>query len=433
MFPYFMDVSASLFQSFLIVDFILKFNGINWKKCTYAPVFTALHFAVAVIGDFFAPGFNLFITGTSFVQSILFALLVCRRHPGSAILSACIYKTVHILIGSFTYSVMSAILDDFDSLMQGEDGAPRYLYIIICNLLLFAILKLILHLFSYKENADKKTGLTAFLMTSLTLVGLGTTMSLAEAEFISRIAVQIVILTCIFILSNVVLYLLIHQLQQLQKVRYEMQLLKDQMNFEESRHNDAIAIWDNIRKVQHDIKQHLTVIQCQLEEGKLEECKQYVGDLIPATYRMGTMIQSGNMVLDYLINSKLCPLDKTQVVISGSVANLSDIRDIDLACIIGNILDNAIEAISDLSEKRIELIFTNQNSTRVIICKNTIGQSVLKTNKELASTKPGGHGYGHIIVDKIVERYNGMVGYFEEGDMFGVQIMLPRQEFSVRP
>lgn len=305
--------------------------------------------------------------------------------------------------------------------MQGENGKPRYIYIIICNLLLFAALKLILYFFAYKKNADKKIGLIAFL----TLVELGATVSLTEAAFISRIAVQIVILTCIFVSSNVILYLLIHQIQQLQKAKYEMQLLKNQMRFDENQYNDAIAIWDNIRKVQHDIKQHLTIIQCQLEEGKIDECKKYVGDLIPTTICMGKMIKSGNHVLDYIINSKLCSLDKTQVIIAGSVADLSDIRDMDLVCIIGNILDNAIEAISELSERRIELLFSNQNSVRVIICKNTIGQSVLETNRELASTKSGGHGYGHVIVNKIVENYNGMVDYFEEGDMFGVQIMLP--------
>lgn len=93
----------------------------------------------------------------------------------------------------------------------------------------------------------------------------------------------------------------------------------------------------------------------------------------------------------------------------------------------GNILDNAIEAIAPLERKKIELLFLKQNSNRVIICKNTIAESVLAKNKDLNSTKTadGTHGYGHIIINKIVQDYNGMVEYFEEDGMFGVQVILP--------
>ena len=94
---------------------------------------------------------------------------------------------------------------------------------------------------------------------------------------------------------------------------------------------------------------------------------------------------------------------------------------------IGNILDNAIEAIAPLERKKIELLFLKQNSNRVIICKNTIAESVLVKNKDLHSTKKvdGSHGYGHIIINKIVEDYHGMVDYYEEDGMFGVQVVLP--------
>ena len=63
----------------------------------------------------------------------------------------------------------------------------------------------------------------------------------------------------------------------------------------------------------------------------------------------------------------------------------------------------------------------------MILFKNTIGRSVLKSNPDLKSTKKDGssHGYGHKIVEKIVKDHRGMIDYFEEGDMFGVQIILP--------
>ncbi|MBQ7337577.1 MAG: GHKL domain-containing protein, partial [Clostridia bacterium] len=72
-----------------------------------------------------------------------------------------------------------------------------------------------------------------------------------------------------------------------------------------------------------------------------------------------------------------------------------------------------------------------KNANRMIICKNTIQQSVLKDNKRLLSTKkePDVHGLGHQIVEATAEKYQGMVDYFEEDDMFGVQVMLPMDTY----
>ena len=175
------------------------------------------------------------------------------------------------------------------------------------------------------------------------------------------------------------------------------------------------------------MKQHFSLISAQLDEGKVDESREYLRKLLPEIESMGRVIRSDNKTIDYIINSKLASLKDTQIVISGLIADFSDIEDRDLACLFGNILDNAVEAISELEEKRIEILFSVENASRMVIIKNTIGKSVLKVNPELKSTKKDGsaHGYGHKIVEKIVKDHRGMIDYFEEDDMFGVQIIFP--------
>ena len=139
--------------------------------------------------------------------------------------------------------------------------------------------------------------------------------------------------------------------------------------------------------------------------------------------------------MDYLINSKLTSLNDTEIVVSGAIGDLTDIKESDLVCLIGNILDNAVEALQGIQNnrnKRIELLFMKQNSNRIFICKNTIEKSVLENNRELQTTKKSKdtHGLGTKIIAKIVSDYNGMVDYFEEFDMFGVQVILPEVKKS---
>ena len=212
------------------------------------------------------------------------------------------------------------------------------------------------------------------------------------------------------------------------KNKYELSLMRERIESEKSRTEEASAIWEKIRKLKHDLKNHFTVLKGKLDDGNVESCKKYLSELNQTVDSMGNLIKSGNSVIDYIINTKLSHLDGVRVLISGYVDNYSDIDDVDLACILGNVIDNAIEAQESVKTmKRIELSFLKKNSNRIIICKNTVSGSVLKNNKQLRTTKKcrDSHGLGHQIVEETVKKYDGIVDYFEEEDVFGVQIILP--------
>jgi len=223
---------------------------------------------------------------------------------------------------------------------------------------------------------------------------------------------------------------MIAQIDRLQRHKYELKLLEEKMQFEKKRYDEANIIWDNIKHIRHDMKQHFSVVLGQIQSGDINECQKYISNLLPEIESMGNIVKTDNSVVNYILNSKLSTIKNVDIVISGIVKDFNDIESRDLACIIGNILDNAIEALNKIADshpKRLELIFANQNSSRIILCKNSIEKSVLKTNKNLVSTKPhsDSHGFGHKIVEKIVRNYCGTVNYFEEDGMFGVQIIIP--------
>ncbi|MBQ7285118.1 MAG: ATP-binding protein, partial [Alphaproteobacteria bacterium] len=312
------------------------------------------------------------------------------------------------------------------------DATIRYIYLLAHKIALFAVLQALLYIFQVDNSLDIKNGLLTFVFSCITIFGLGTAIYIYATISDPTIQWQIFTIALAFIGLNILLYILISQISKLQKSKYELKLLEEKLEFEKARHNDAHAIWSNIRKIQHDIKQHLTVINSQLENNEIDDCKKYIGNLLPNVEQIGKLIKSDNKILDYLINSKLSNLPNTEIIISGSIGSLADIKEFDLACLFGNILDNAIEAIQNVEEKRIELLFLRQNSNRIIICKNTINGSVLKTNRELKTTKKSkdSHGYGTKITEKIVSDYHGMIDYFEEFNMFGVQIVLPEQTKS---
>lgn len=432
--PVAFELTATLFQSFISVWFIARFHRHRYFGDGISLLFSALLSVSAILGDYFQPGFSTFPLIRFFSLNLLYALLICGRSYARAVLSVCIIQTDLTVVAALTYSVLSYVVDDFDIAMQGSDSLLRYVYLVIGNLLFFVVAKLILNLSVADGSPKPRTTLATFSASLLTLLGLGATMKIADYPFAGQIKISIIILTCVFVAINIILYFLVDWIHKLEKLRAELQLMRERLRFEEERIQDAGTMLETCRQIRHDMKQHLILIEGYLKDGKTTECQEYIAQLSSETNMSGQLIQTGSTVIDYLTNSKLGRLCGVQVKVSGDIGNLSDIREVDLSCLLGNLLDNAVEAVSKLPDsfpgKQIELTFAKYRQNRIILCCNSIQESVLKKNPYLNSTKPdaGEHGLGHKVVAEIVRKYGGFLTYFEEDGMFGAQIILPDKD-----
>lgn len=414
----------------LLIWFVPRFNETTVKKHLGALAWAGMLLIFQLFADRLLQGFDLLYALIDFLIVLCFAFSLGKRKRLWQAFSAFVYVITVMLLNTLVFALFSFVLEDTTIIIQGgkTDLLPRFLYIVVCKLGHFALYGLLLQIFKKNQTLNWFSAILAFFFSVSTAVGLGTVIKLAELNRSLESNYPILFLSVILILLNAILYLLIWQVQNLMRSKFELRLMQERMDAEKSRIDEATYIWDNIKKVRHDLKNHFTVIRGKLLEGDTEACKQYMDNLYHTVEHMGDLVQSGNSVIDYLINSKLSGLSGVQVLISGYVGNYSDIEEVDLACILGNILDNAVEAQRDVEgEKRIELHFLQKNSNRIILCKNTINRSVLKNNQKLLSTKKTNepHGLGHRIVEEKVNQYHGILDYFEEDSMFGVQIILP--------
>jgi sensor histidine kinase regulating citrate/malate metabolism len=334
------------------------------------------------------------------------------------------FFTIPIVL-SFVFAV---IIGSNSATIHGSESTYRFIYLMIAKLMQFVYLRVLLFVFKKDRKLDLKSNLVLLFTSIASIGGMTILMHILLSYNIPKMHGFLAALAAILVVSNIAVYYLIYQTQNLLKNKYEVKLLKEKMEFDRRRYEESEAVWEHIRKVRHDMKNHFSVIAGYSKNNDCKAVNSYIDSILPSVESMGNFIQSENSVLDYLINSKLSVLKNTEVVVSGIVDSFKDIEDIDLACVIGNVLDNAVEAQEHVQgTKRIELSFTTVNDTRMIVCKNTVAKSVLESNKELNSTKsnPEDHGLGHKIVQSVLAKYEGWADYFEIDDMFGVQIMIP--------
>lgn len=422
------EILATVTDVLFLVWFVSKFNGASLKERPMSLVWAGGLLTFQLVADHFLQGFDLFCVAIDLILALGFSFAVKKKISLWGVLSAFIYLIVIMLSNTLVLSVFSLFAENFASTVQGDVSSVRLIYLLVCKMVQLSFYRLVLLIFKREKKLDLKNSILSFLFTIATALGLGILLELTSVFDFGKWGILITALAVLLIVLNIILYFMINQVQSLLKSKYELSLIRERMESEKSRMEEVSTIWGNIRKLKHDLKNHFTVLNGKLEEGDTDSCKKYLSELNQTVESMGNLIKSGNSVIDYLINSKLSNIGDVQVLISGYVGNYSDVEDIDLACILGNIIDNAIEAQTKVrDEKRIELHFLQMNASRIIICKNTISESVLQKNKTLKSTKdsPELHGLGHQIVESTVQKYNGMINYFEENAMFGVQIILP--------
>lgn len=428
------ETIATVFEGIFLIWFVPAFlkTSLKMGKKPWTFLLPILLVAFQLVADHFLEGFDLVALTGAFliVLAFSFAIGQWKRQKFGTVLAACLFMTVEMFSASIVYAVFSLFIDNLDTLIQGSDGNARIIYLITAFVIRFILFKLIIVLFRSNDGLDRKNGVFVLAWFSMTAVGLGILMYiLSVSNAIPSVA--ILMLVAILTLSNVALYFTIYQIQKLQKKEFEVALLQERLKNAQKTSDEAKNIWDNIRRVRHEMKNYLTVISGRLNMGDIEGCQNYLSELTGTVEHFGNIVKTDNSIIDYLINSKLSSLDSIKVIVSGYVGDFDDIDDVDLACLVGNIIDNAVEAerkIEDENKRIIELHFLVKNQNRIIVCKNAIEKSVIESNPKLSTTKdkPTLHGVGHLVIDEIAAKYYGFVDYSETEGMFIVKVIIPK-------
>ncbi|MCL2774553.1 MAG: GHKL domain-containing protein [Oscillospiraceae bacterium] len=198
------------------------------------------------------------------------------------------------------------------------------------------------------------------------------------------------------------------------------------------KHYDEVQnIYSQMRGWRHDYHNHIQAMKAFLTAGNTDEHLEYLGKLDADLTSVDTVIKTGNVMVDAILNSKLslASSKKIKIITKVAVPQKLKVSEIDLCVIIGNLLDNAIEACMKLPDKNnrfIRVFFGTHKSMLYIGVFNTAGDEIKKIGKTYISTKElPFHGLGLMRIDRIAAKYGGFVNRQNEKGVFATEIMLP--------
>jgi hypothetical protein len=233
----------------------------------------------------------------------------------------------------------------------------------------------------------------------------------------------------VIFLTTLLTFSLIFKIEKESKKEIETQLKLQQIELELKQSKDMISITDNLRKLRHDMNNHIGLIKSMIYEQKYEDLRGYVDELYQDVAVANEYIVVENKTLSVLLNSKREKAKELEVDFQSFVA-ASDINmpEKDICVLFGNILDNAIEAASKaINSKFVNMSIQKTESGCIIQCENSIGEKpVIRKGKFLTSkADKNHHGIGTENIIDVVNKYNGKINFDFDEDVFNIRIVMP--------
>ena len=183
-----------------------------------------------------------------------------------------------------------------------------------------------------------------------------------------------------------------------------------------------------IRALKHDMKNHMLALQMLLQKKDWEEADRYLSSMQDFMANPAEYITTGNDAVDSLLNYKL-QRAKDVLDVAEARINIPEklmLHSFDLNVVLGNLLDNAIEAAGQTEEKKLKIAIKLDKGILFINIRNSCRGIADGKIQRLETTKKDApnHGIGLDNVRRIVEKYHGDMDLICENGIMEADIIM---------
>lgn len=233
-------------------------------------------------------------------------------------------------------------------------------------------------------------------------------------------------LTVLNLLADVALIYTIRQTASNTEIRISNRFLNEQIRSQEHYYEQLASTYSNIRKMRHDIDNHIYAVEGLLKSNEIHKASEYLQS-IRETVSTGTEFDDcNNTVVSSFLSRKKEILTEEGIILQTDlhIPHLIDISNPDLICIYGNLLDNAEEACKGFSHPVIRLKTYYKEPYLVI--------SVVNPAKDIAENKAKRileleRGIGFTILSNIAREHDGEFQSRNDNGKFYTELILKAQ------
>lgn len=417
---YFVFLILNTFDTYIIYQFMKLFFKENYKNKIITFVLYVIYYVLSSLIYIFLSNFLLNLT-----SSILLVAMITMGYRSKV--STKIISAILAVLTFLTAEIVIAVLIGATNIeLTKHTYYGTELSLLAVSILKYGFVKIISR---FKNlNGDIKPP-KAFLLISILVpvISVYLEIQLLMQENISEV-ITVSSLICVILLNFTVFYLYdsITNLftAKLQSAAAEQKNVYYKQEAEIMQKNAS-----EIQKLRHDMKNHLIAISEIAKANQDQDVTEYVNTLSDKIELKEQYSQTGILSLDSIINYKLTQAEQSGITVSSEIAvpEKINIKSDDFVTIVGNLLDNAIEAVSKLKDNRLIIlrIKYTKGAFLITVINSFDGHVNMDGNQYLTAKDDSQlHGIGLKSVRSAIEKYNGDMIISHNDSEFTVKTML---------
>lgn len=335
-----------------------------------------------------------------------------------------VYSTVLCYATIIISEVLMGLLMSYISKTTVEDSLDNIVYYvlnsIVSKLILYVVIKVISSYVVCKNNSIPKVAMIAFIVLPInTFLMLYFISEYVYTNNNRKIQIIMFVISLLLIISNVIVFFILDYISKQKDKEKIIETQKKQLEYERQYYSDLYEKQVISDKVSHDLKNKFIILKKLIKENPARVEREI--DEITSVFNETVMMKiTGNVCIDSLLNYKISLAKKNSINIEKTciIGNIEKIDIIDLCVIIGNLIDNSIEAclkIPDAKERYVKINIKQEMKYLQIKLTNSYIKEIMKGRTSKKDNIH--HGFGMQNVKELVEKYDGYYTFLEgEGE-----------------
>lgn len=407
----------------LLLD-ILIFTSIiqqNFTKKSFAHL-SAYFFAYTVISVLF---YCFYFNTKTPVLMFCFIFVYYIRFP------VVIAKTTNVsfLKGIYSFFLITQCCDLLQTLVWNIIKIPNRILEYSIAFVIRALLLIILMALRNKTDLNKlkvtlnmiPKSIYILLAVNILLMGAIASVTTYNTANLSAQVVSInVVLLLIFAISTIITLSLVSNC--ISKTYYNNinSLLEKQIKNQIEHYKRTESLNNDLRRFRHDYTNHMLCLKSMISANQLDDATEYIEQINRETAPTAKLFNTGHKIADAILNENSRAHKNIRISFDGHIPDFLD--NVDLCIILGNAIDNAVEACEKLSAENSTIAITAklQQNHFILIITNTAAPDLIIKDAFPETTKdnPMKHGIGLSNIKRIVDKYEGDMSVNAENGTF---------------
>ncbi len=345
-----------------------------------------------------------------------------------------LFQAIGMMTERCCYLLLSPVREALQNYGAEWQSFEYFIGIILSNLIILLILRLLCsykeYMFLQKEDIQFPFYFPILFLFPLMILFIIDQLSLLAVKA-GAVNVATVLAVLLLTMITIVFFFGFDGLLKAIHNRQQMELLHKKLEQEQEYHTILLNKHQQFQELRHDTRKHFETVAGLLKNGHASDALAYAQQQ-SGKLALTSAVQTGVPLLDTILTIKAEQARqvhaKFESYVSVQVTPNSMALD-DLASLLSNALDNALEAVQKielLEQRKIWCRLVQDGKYLHITVRNTVAQPVTIIDNTVATTKADKrlHGFGVNIIKRMAKKYNGSYQLNCAHNVFTLQVML---------